>query len=183
MIPHASFFTMMPQKPRGDEPRINQFIRAPQIRVIDSEGGMLGLMSVQDALKKAELANLDLVEIVPNGNPPVCKIMDYGKYKYEAQKKAHEARKKQKVVVVKELKLRPTIDKHDLDIKIRNAIKFFEEGDKVRFSLKFRGREMARQDIGRAVIDRVLEGIGEHGKPEYGPRMEGNQIVLVMSPK
>jgi translation initiation factor IF-3 len=183
MIPHASFLFMTPQKPRGDEPRINQFIRAPQIRVIDSEGTMLGLMSVPDALRKAEAADLDLVEIVPNGNPPVCKIMDYGKYKYEAQKKAHEAKKKQKVVVVKELKLRPTIDKHDLEIKIRNAIKFFEEGDKVRFSLKFRGREMARQDIGRAVIDRVQEALTEHSKVEYGPRMEGNQIVLILGPK
>ncbi len=183
MSPHADFHFMTSQKHRSDEPRINQYIRSPQIRVIDSEGVMLGLMSVSDALKKAEMSGLDLVEIVPNAEPPVCKIMDYGKYKYEAQKKAHEARKKQKVVVVKELKLRPTIDKHDLDIKIKSAIKFFEEGDKVRVSLKFRGREMARQDIGRAVVDRVLEALAEHGKAEYGPRMEGNQIVLVLAPK
>src|SRR5262249_20311773 len=127
---------------------------------------------------KAETSGLDLVEIVPGAEPPVCKIMDYGKYRYEVQKKAHEARKKQKVIQIKEIKLRPGIDKHDLEIKLKNATGWLEEGDKVKFSLKFRGREMAHQDLGMAVIKRVEESMADKCKIEVSPRFEGNQIIM-----
>lgn len=170
-------------KPRGDEPRINTQISAPRIRLIDATGEMVGVVSIPEALRKAEAAGLDLVEIVPNSDPPVCKIMDYGKYKYEAQKKAHEARKKQKTIVIKEIKLRPTIDKNDLEIKLRNIQKFLEEGDKVKISLKFRGREMAHQEFGFKVIERVQEGLTDLCKIEQPPRQEGMQITMVVGPK
>ncbi len=170
-------------KSRGDEPRINQQITSPRIRLIDATGQMVGVVSVPEALRKAEQSGLDLVEIVPTAEPPVCKIMDYGKYKYEAQKKAHEARKKQKVIVIKEIKLRPTIDKNDLDIKLKNAIKFLEEGDKVKISLKFRGREMAHQEVGQNIIARVQETLEPHCKIEQPPRMEGSQITMIVGPK
>lgn len=174
---------MMPPKNRGgDDTRINGMINSPRIRVIDAAGQMLGVLSVPEALRKAEAAGLDLVEIVPNSDPPVCKIMDYGKYRYEAQKKANEARKKQKIITIKEVKLRPTIDKHDLEIKLKNAAGFLEEGDKVKFSLKFRGREMAHQDLGMAVINRVQEVLAEKSKVEYPARMEGSQIILILAP-
>ena len=144
---------------------------------------MVGVVAVPEAIKMAENAGLDLVEISPGASPPVCKILDYGKYRYEAQKKAHDARKKQKVVQVKEIKLRPTIDKHDLDIKLRHIGEFLEEGDKVRISMRFRGREMDHVDIGRAVLDRVQENLVEKGKIEMAPRMEGKQIIMLVGPK
>jgi len=131
----------------------------------------------------AETAGLDLVEISPNASPPVCKILDYGKYRYEAQKKAHEARKKQKVIQIKEIKLRPTIDKHDLDIKIRNILGFLEEGDKVRITLRFRGREMDHQDLGYKVLERVQETLKDHCKIESAVRSEGKQIAMTVGPK
>lgn len=168
---------------KSDEPRINSQIRAASIRLIDATGNMVGVVAVPEALRMAEAAGLDLVEISPAANPPVCKILDYGKYRYEAQKKAHDARKKQKVVQVKEIKLRPTIDKHDLDIKMRHVVEFLEEGDKVRISMRFRGREMDHVDIGRAVLDRVQEQLADKGKIEMAPRMEGKQIILLVGPK
>lgn len=167
---------------RGDDTRVNQMINSPRIRLIDANGNMLGIIPIQEALRKAESSGLDLVEIVPGAEPPVCKIMDYGKYRYEVQKKAAEARKKQKVVVVKEIKLRPTIDKHDLEIKLRNATGFLEEGDKVKFSLKFRGREMAHQDLGMAIIRRVEEALTDKCKVEVSPRFEGSQIIFLVGP-
>lgn len=167
---------------RGDDnTRINHLITAPRIRLIDASGEMVGLFPTNEALRKAEAAGLDLVEIVPNAEPPVCKIMDYGKYRYEQQKKQHEARKKQKIIQVKEVKLRPTIDKHDLEIKLRNAHGFLEEGDKVKFSLKFRGREMSHQEVGFQVIDRVKADLEGKAKIEYGPRLEGNQIIMIVT--
>src|SRR5579863_972115 len=143
---------MTSPRSKGDDTRINQQITAPRVRLIDAHGQMLGIIPVPEAIRKAEAAGLDLVEIVPGAEPPVCKIMDYGKYRYEVQKKAHEARRKQKVIQIKEIKLRPGIDKHDLEIKLRNACSWLDEGDKVKFTLKFRGREMAHQDLGMAVI-------------------------------
>lgn len=131
----------------------------------------------------AEAVGLDLVEVSPAANPPVCKILDYGKYKYEVQKKAHEARRKQKVIVVKEIKLRPTIDKHDLEIKMRHVMEFIEEGDKVRISMRFRGREMDHVDIGRAVLDRIQEQLKDIAKIESPPRSEGKQIVMLVGPR
>src|SRR4051812_33031144 len=133
---------MTTQKPSGDEPRINHEIRNATIRLIDARGNMVGIVAAKEGIRAAEEAGLELVEISPNAEPPVCKVMDYGKYKYEAQKKAADQRKKQKVIIIKEIKLRPTIDKHDLDVKMRAVHKFIEEGDKVKFTLKFRGREI-----------------------------------------
>jgi translation initiation factor IF-3 len=168
---------------KADEPRVNREINAASIRLIDATGGMVGVVSVSEGLKLAEQAGLDLVEISPAASPPVCKILDYGKYRYEIQKKAHEARKKQKVTQIKEIKLRPTIDKHDLEIKMRNVLGFLEDGDKVRITLRFRGREMDHQEIGMQILDRVQETLKDHSKIESSPRIEGKQIVMMVAPK
>src|SRR5262249_46730449 len=149
----------------------------------DHNGNMMGVVAAIEGLKRAEAVGLDLVEISPNASPPVCKILDYGKYKYEAQKKAHEARRKQKVIQIKEIKLRPTIDKHDLGIKMKNVLGFLEEGDKVRITLRFRGREMDHQDLGMQVLVRVQETLKDHAKIEQPPRTEGKQIVMMVGPK
>lgn len=174
---------MTTQRPRGDEPRINHGIKAASIRLIDARGNMVGVVSVREGIRAAEDAGLDLVEISPHAEPPVCKVMDYGKYKYEAQKKAADQRKKQKVVVIKEIKLRPTIDKHDLDVKIRAVHKFIEDGDKVKFTLKFRGREIAHQEIGRNLLEQIQTKLTETAKIEVPPRMEGRQLVMMVAPK
>lgn len=173
---------MTPNRGKGDDTRINQQINTPRIRLIDARGEMLGIIPIQEALRKAEMSNLDLVEIVPNAEPPVCKIMDYGKYRYEQQKKQQEARKKQKTVQVKEVKLRPTIDKHDLEIKLRHAVEFLEEGDKVKFSLKFRGREMSHQEVGQAVMQKVQDFLTDKCRIELHPRMEGTQLIMIVAP-
>ena len=167
---------------RIDEPRINREINSPTVRLVDQDGNMLGVVAMAEAVSLAEKAGLDLVEISPNAAPPVCKILDYGKYRYEAQKKAHDARKKQKVVVVKEIKLRPVIDKHDLEIKLRNTIGFLEEGDKVRVTMRFRGREMDHTDVGMKVIQQVQAALADHGKIEQFPRIEGKQISIMIGP-
>ena len=166
-----------------DEPRINRQINNPSIRLVDHNGNMVGVVAVAEALRMAEAAGLDLVEVSPAANPPVCKILDYGKYKYEVQKKAHEARRKQKVMSVKEIKLRPTIDKHDLEIKMRHVVEFLEEGDKVRISMRFRGREMDHIEIGQQVLERVQEQLKEIGKIEQAPKSEGKQIIMLVGPK
>jgi translation initiation factor IF-3 len=168
---------------RSDEPRINREINSPTIRLVDQNGNMLGVVAIAEGLRLAEQAEPDLVEISPGAAPPVCKILDYGKYRYEAQKKAHEARRKQKVIQIKEIKLRPTIDKHDLEIKMKHVLEFLEDGDKVRITLRFRGREMDHQDIGFQVLDRVQEFLKDNCKIEQAPRMEGKQIVMAVGPK
>jgi translation initiation factor IF-3 len=168
---------------KSDEPRVNRQIHAPSIRLIDASGNMLGVVTVAEALRLAEQAGLDLVEISPGAAPPVCKILDYGKYRYEAQKKAHEARKKQKVIQIKEIKLRPVIDKHDLEIKMRHVIEFLEEGDKVRISMRFRGREMDHIELGEQVLARVQETLKDHCKIEQFPKREGKQIIMTVAPK
>lgn len=168
---------------RADEPRINREINAASIRLIDHNGNMLGVVSVSEAIKMAEQVGLDLVEISPTASPPVCKILDYGKYRYEAQKKAHEARKKQKVVQIKEIKLRPTIDKHDLEIKTRNILGFLDEGDKVRVTLRFRGREMDHTELGMQILEKVQAALIDHCKIEQSPRIEGKQITMTVGPK
>lgn len=170
-------------KSKGNQPNVNQHIKAPEVRLVDSEGEMLGVVPLSDALDKAKAAKLDLVEIVPNAKPPVCKIMDYGKYKFEAQKKAHAARKKQKTVAIKEVKLRPNIDTHDLDIKIKRARKFLEAGDKVKFSLRFRGREITHKELGLEVIGSVRERVEDLAKVEFEPKFEGMQVIMVVSPR
>jgi len=144
---------------------------------------MVGVVSIREALMAAEEAGLDLVEISPNADPPVCKILDFGKFKYEQQKKAAEARKKQKVIEVKEIKLRPNIDDNDYNIKMRNARRFLEEGDKVKLTMRFRGREMAHQDLGMNILMRVRDEMEDLAKVEQMPRLEGRQMVMVISPK
>ena len=153
------------------------------MRCIDPNGEQLGVLDTFEAIRKAEDFGLDLVEVQPNADPPVCKILDYGKFKYEAQKRANEARKKQKIIEVKEIKLRPNIDEHDYQVKMRNVQKFLDAGDKVKVTLRFRGREMAHQDLGANVLTRVREETDEFAKVEAMPKMEGRQMIMVLAPK
>jgi len=169
--------------PPRDGPRVNEDIRVPQVRLIDQNGEMLGVMSTREALMRAYDAGLDLLEVSPNAVPPVCKILDYGKYKYEQQKKANEARKKQKIVEIKEVKVRPNIDDHDYDVKMRAMKSFIEEGDKVKVTLRFRGREMAHQDLGIKVLERIRGDLGDSIKVEQMPRLENRQMIMVLAPK
>ena len=162
--------------------KINEQIIAKEIRVIDSSGEMLGVMHPKDALRIALQKDLDLVEISPNASPPVCKIMNYGKYKYEVQKKAHEAKKKQKVVGLKELKLRPTIAGGDYGVKVRNAKRFIEDGDKVKISLMFKGREVTHEEVGFEVMERFKQDMQLFAKIEVQPKREGKQIYMIVSP-
>ncbi len=172
-----------PRRERDDGPKINGEITARQVRVVDAQGEMRGVMAIRDAISLAEESGLDLVEISPNADPPVCKVLDYGKYKYEMQKKAAEARKKQKVIDLKEIKLRPTIDDHDFAIKMKAAIEFLKDGDKVKVTMRFRGREMAHQDIAHKVFARVRTELDPYGKVESDPSFEGRQMIMVMSAK
>jgi translation initiation factor IF-3 len=154
-----------------------------EVRLIDAEGQNIGVVPIRQAMMMAEEANLDLVEISPDAKPPVCKILDYGKFKFQEQKKAAEARKKQKVIEIKEIKMRPMIDDHDYDVKMRAIKRFFEEGDKVKITLRFRGREMAHQELGQQLLDRVKKDTVEIAKVESEPRFEGRQIVMVLAPR
>ena len=167
---------------RETGPRINERIRGGDIRLIGAEGENVGVVSPERAMQMAEEAGLDLVEISPNASPPVCKIMDFGKYKYETQKKENEARKKQKIIEIKEIKFRPNTDSNDYDVKMRNVYKFLEGGDKVKITLRFRGREMAHQELGRQLLERVAEDTKEYGKVENFPKMEGRQMVMLIGP-
>jgi len=151
------------------------------VRVIDAEGEMMGVMSVRDAVVAAEESGLDLIEISPNAEPPVCKIGDIGKFRYEQQKKEAAARKNQKIVLTKELKLRPNIEEHDIQVKLRSARRFFEDGDKVRFTMQFRGREAEHKEIGYAIIRRIKEELADVGKVEMDARAEGNSVIMIMS--
>ena len=173
----------MPAPPTRDGPRVNEEIRVPQVRLIDEEGEMQGVMTVREAQSRAFAVGLDLVEISPNAEPPVCKILDYGKFKYEQQKKKNEAKKKQKIVEIKEVKVRPNIDENDYQVKLRAMKGFIEEGDKVKVTLRFRGREMAHQDIGVRVLERIRGDLEAATKVEQMPRMEMRQMVMVLSPK
>ena len=162
---------------------MNNDIVAESIRVVGEDGEMLGVMSIEDALEKADALALDLVEISPNSDPPVCKILDYGKFKYQAQKKANEARKKQKTVDVKEIKMRPSIEQHDYDVKLRAINKFLDEGDKVKVTIRFRGREFLHQELGMQMLERVRGELEEKAKVEALPKMEGRQMVMVVAPR
>jgi translation initiation factor IF-3 len=166
-----------------DGPRVNDEIRNREVQLIDHEGNNRGVIQTHEAIALAREAGLDLVEISPNTSPPVAKILDYGKYKYQAQKKAAEARKKQKTVEVKEIKLRPGIDIHDYEVKMRSMRRFFEEGDKVKVTLRFRGREMAHQDLGYKLLQRVREDVATLAKVEAEPMSEGRQIVMILAPR
>ncbi len=170
--------------PQKEGPRANRDIRGVrEVQLIDQDGQNKGNMSFFDALALAEEAGLDLVEIAPNAEPPVCKILDHGKHRFNEQKKASEARKKQKTVEIKELKLRPGIDKHDYDVKMKAAQRFFEEGDKVKVTLRFRGREMAHQDLGMKLLQRVKEETAAIAKVESEPMLEGRQMTMILAPK
>ena len=173
----------MQAPPVKDGPRINEDIRVPRVLLIDQNGEKQGVMPTSSALEAAEEAGLDLVEIVPNADPPVCKILDYGKFKFQEQKKKNEARKRQKTVEIKEIKLRPNIDTHDYEVKAKAMHRFFEEGDKVKVTLRFRGRELAHQELGMAVLVRVRDDLDEVAKVEQMPKMEGRQMVMVVAPK
>jgi translation initiation factor IF-3 len=169
--------------PTREGPRINDEIGVPRVRLVDDRGNMVGVVGRNEALAMAADAGFDLVEIAPNADPPVCKMLDFGKYKYEEQKKKNEARKKQKVIEVKEIKLRPSIDDHDYDVKMRSMRNFIGEGDKVKVTMRFRGRELAHQELGMNVLMRVKEDLDEIAKVEQFPRMEGRQMTMVVSPK
>jgi translation initiation factor IF-3 len=167
---------------RDTGPRINDRIRAQEIRLIGADGENVGVVSPNRAMMMAEEAGLDLVEISPNAVPPVCKIMDFGKFKYETQKKEAEAKKKQKIIEIKEIKFRPGTDVHDYEVKMRSVMKFLEEGDKVKVTLRFRGREMAHMDLGRELLERVAKDVEEVGKIESMPKVEGRQMVMMVGP-
>ncbi|MBT8471546.1 MAG: translation initiation factor IF-3 [Marinicaulis sp.] len=169
--------------PKNDGPRVNEEIAVPQVLLIDDTGEKRGVVSIEDALEIAAEAGQDLVEVSPNTKPPVCKVLDYGKYKYQQQKKKAEAKKKQKVVEIKEIKMRPNIDDHDYDVKVKAMKRFFEEGDKVKVTLRFRGREMAHQDRGADLLKRVQDDFEEIAKVEQFPKTEGRQIMMVMAPR
>ncbi len=163
--------------------RINGEISSPEIRLLGAEGQQLGIVSLTEAQRMAEEAELDLVEIAPTAKPPVCRIMDYGKFKYREAKKAHEAKLKQKQIQVKEIKFRPGTDDGDYNIKVRNLIRFLAEGDKTKVTLRFRGREMAHQELGMALLKRVEADLAGHGQVEQFPKMEGRQMIMIIGPK
>ncbi len=164
-------------------PRFNEFIQSPKVRVIDHEGENLGVMFTREAMEQAQSVGLDLVEVSPNADPPVAKFLDVGKYKYEAQKKANIARKSQKTQEIKEIKMRPNIDDHDYDTKMKAIHKFLGEGDKVKITLRFRGRELSHGQLGMILLKRVQDDTAEIAKIESYPRMEGRQMLMVISPK
>ncbi|MGB6084974.1 translation initiation factor IF-3 [Parvibaculum sp.] len=173
----------MQAPPTKEGPRINDMIVEPTVLLIDAEGEKRGVIPTDEAIRMAEEAGLDLVEVSPNAKPPVCKLLDYGKFKYQAQKKANEARKKQKTVEVKEIKMRPNIDTHDYEVKMRSMLRFFDEGDKVKVTLRFRGREMAHQELGMQLLNKVKDEVDAIAKVESYPRLEGRQMVMVLAPR
>ena len=173
----------MQAQPTREGPRVNDQIRVPNVMLIDDEGENRGVMLTAEAIEMAAEQGLDLVEVSPNASPPVCKFLDYGKYKFQAQKKAAEARRKQKTVEVKEIKMRPNIDTHDYEVKMRNMRRFFDAGDKVKVTLRFRGREMAHQNLGMKLLQRVKAEVEPIAKVELHPRLEGRQMIMVLSPR
>lgn len=170
-------------KKKSNLPKANLEITATKVRLVNETGEMLGVVSLSQALAQAEKEGLDLVEISPNAEPPVCKIMDFGRHKYQEKKKLHDARKKQKVVSLKELKLRPNISDHDLGIKIKSMNGFIADGDKVKITLRFKGREITHQEIGFSVFEKIKVQLSEDAKVEYEPKMEGNQLMMIVVPK
>ncbi|MBS4774090.1 MAG: translation initiation factor IF-3 [Proteobacteria bacterium] len=166
-----------------DGPRINEDIRVREVRLIDENGDNRGVVSIQEALRIAYEADLDLIEISPQGIPPVCKVLDYGKYKYELQKRKAEAKKNQKVVEIKELKLRPMIDTHDYEVKVKQAKKFLSEGNKVKFTMRYKGREMSANDLGKEILNRLLDDLEGICKLESEPKLEGKQMMMIVAPE
>ncbi|MEY3197168.1 MAG: Translation initiation factor [Pseudomonadota bacterium] len=172
----------MSKSKKDNFPKANRDIRAREVRLVGADGEMIGVVSIEEAMRKASEAGLDLVEISPQAEPPVCKILDFGKYKYESKKRLQDSKKKQKVVVLKEVKFRPNIGQHDFDIKVRHIEKFLAEGDKVKVSLWFRGREIVHNEIGAELFKRIIEVVGDKSKLELEPRLEGKQIMMIMVP-
>ncbi|MFA5960024.1 MAG: translation initiation factor IF-3 [Tatlockia sp.] len=170
-------------KREGDRARINEQINVPEVRLIDVDGNQLGIISTREALRAAEEGGFDLVEISPTATPPVCRIMDYGKFLFELNKKQAEAKKKQKQIQVKELKFRPTTEDGDYQVKLRNLVRFLNHGDKVKITLRFRGREMAHQDIGMKIMERLLQDTAEFAVVEQHAKREGRQLLMVLAPK
>ena len=166
----------------ADGPRINREIKAKEVRLINHNGENLGVVSLNEALKIAQEVGLDLIEISPQVTPPVCKVLDYGKYKYELQKKKNEAKKNQKVVSIKELKLRPMIDTHDYEVKVKQAKKFLSQGDKVKFTMRYKGREMSANDMGKEILNKLLEDLEGLCKVDAAQKMEGKQMFMIVSP-
>ncbi|MBS5833541.1 MAG: translation initiation factor IF-3 [Alphaproteobacteria bacterium] len=166
----------------NDGPRINREIKAKEVRLINYNGENAGVVSLAEALKIAQEVGLDLIEISPQVTPPVCKVLDYGKYKYEMQKKKNEAKKNQKVVSIKELKLRPMIDTHDYEVKVKQAKKFLAQGDKVKFTMRYKGREMSANDLGKEILNKLLEDLDGLCKVDSAPKMEGKQMFMIVSP-
>lgn len=166
----------------NDGPRINREIKAKEVRLINYNGENVGVVSLAEALKIAQEIGLDLIEISPQVTPPVCKVLDYGKYKYEMQKKKNEAKKNQKVVSIKELKLRPMIDTHDYEVKVKQAKKFLAQGDKVKFTMRYKGREMSANDLGKEILNKLLEDLDGLCKVDSAPKMEGKQMFMIVSP-
>ena len=166
----------------ADGPRINEAIKAKEVRLIDETGNNCGVVSISEALDMAEQAGFDLIEISPQATPPVCKILDYGKYKYEVQKRKNEAKKNQKVVNIKELKMRPAIDTHDYEVKLKQAKKFLAQGDKVKFTMRFKGREMSANDLGKEVLNKLIEDLEDVAKVDTAPKVEGRQMTMLLSP-
>ncbi len=177
---HKKNYFQRRTKPKG--PKTNERIRSPQVQVISSDGKNLGTLATQRAINVAKQEGLDLIEISPNANPPICKIIDVGKYKYDLQKKANKAKKRQKIINLKEIKLRPVTEIHDYNFKIKNAQKFLEKGDKVKFTVKFKGREMQHTHLGDKLMDRIINDTAELGKVEVKPKMEGRQIIMIVQP-
>lgn len=174
---------MKPQAAQKTGPRVNREIESPQVQLILESGDNKGAVDLAEALAAADESGLDLVEISPNASPPIVKILDYGKFKYQAQKKAAEARKKQKTIEIKEIKMRPNIDTHDYEVKMKAIRRFFDDGDKVKVTLRFRGREMAHQGLGMKLLHRVRDELEEISKVEYEPRLEGRQMIMVLAPR
>jgi translation initiation factor IF-3 len=173
----------MNQAPKIEGPRVNRQIASPTVLLIDHEGNKRGIIPTLEAIQMAEDVGLDLVEVAATAQPPVCKLLDFGKFKYQEQKKANDARKKQKVIEIKEVKMRPGIDDHDYDVKMRSMRRFLEEGDKVKVTLRFRGRELAHQDLGLKVLIQVRDDLEALAKVEQFPKMEGRQMTMVIAPK
>jgi len=177
---HKKNYFQRKTRPRG--PKANERIRSPQVQVISSDGKNLGVLPTREAIDAAKQEGLDLIEISPNANPPVCKIIDIGKYKYDLQKKTNKAKKKQKIINLKEIKLRPVTEIHDYNFKIKNAQRFLEKGDKVKFTVRFRGREMQHTNLGNQLMDRIINDTAKLGKVEVSPKLEGRQIIMIVQP-
>ena len=177
---HKQNYFQRRTKPKG--PKANERIRSPQVQVISSDGKNLGTLETQEAINMAKQEGLDLIEISPNANPPVCKIIDIGKYKYDLQKKANKAKKKQKIMNLKEIKLRPVTEIHDYSFKIKNAQKFLQKGDKVKFTVRFKGREMQHTHLGNELMERIINDTAALGKVEVHPKFEGRQIIMIIQP-